>query len=456
MSVDENGEVIFEGVHSYGADDDYVVPTDPNVLKKLEEFRDRKFGLFSHWGLYTEIGSMESWLLVDEEKDWSQSDLTWDTPKECQRQYKELNKSFNPIRFEPKKWASFAKEAGFKYFILTTKHHDGFCLFDTKLTDYKTTGPDCPFRVHKNANIIKSAFDAFRAEDISCTAYFSKADWNNHDYWDPTFKVGEPTSRGANYNTAEMPEKWEKFVQFTQDQIMEVVNTCGPIDALWFDGGQVNPLLGEDLRMNEIAEKARAVVPGMLMVDRTVGGEYENYLTPEGTFPDHAYKAPWESCITLDRLGWGFKFENDYYTPREVVHLLTNIVARGGNLALDVGPQPDGRLHHVAMSILLTVGDWLKANGDAIYGTRICEPYFTEKWCFTGKNDNIYAIYLTDENETITSLTIPIALTPSKIELCNTNKSIDFTVNDGTITLNLTADELKALPTLAAAFKITK
>ena len=154
---EEEKEVVNQGVHNYSQEEDYVWPTDERVLKKLEWFKDQKLALMMHWGAYSQLGIVESWALSDADAEWSRGGIDWNvSAEEFKKQYFDLNKSFNPVRFQPYKWAEMAKDAGFKYLIFTTKHHDGFCMWDTKYTDYKVTGKDCPFRTHKYADIMCS------------------------------------------------------------------------------------------------------------------------------------------------------------------------------------------------------------------------------------------------------------------------------------------------------------
>ena len=163
----EEKEVVEQGVHNYSQEEDYVWPTDPKVLQKLEWFKDQKLALMMHWGAYSQLGIVESWALSDADAEWSRGGIDWNvSAEEFKKQYFDLNKSFNPVRFQPYKWAEMAKEAGFKYLIFTTKHHDGFCMWDTKYTDYKVTGKDCPFRTHKYSDICAHLFEAFRRQGI--------------------------------------------------------------------------------------------------------------------------------------------------------------------------------------------------------------------------------------------------------------------------------------------------
>ena len=391
-------DVVLNGVHNYSGEDSYVWPEDPAVREKIEWFRDQKFALMMHWGAYCQIGIVESWALSDGDGNWSRDQIDWtDDMDEFKQQYFDLNKTFNPIRFKPDDWAKAAKDAGFKYFIFTTKHHDGFCMWDTKYTDYKVTAEDCPFHTHRYADICKYLFDSMRKEGVAVTAYFSKADWHCPDYW----QTRDNTWRGPSYKFSENdPEAWERFVQFTQNQLRELADEYGPIETLWFDAGWVREKFHQDIRLGELIDELRTRHPGLLSVDRTVGGAYENYVTPEQCVPDQPLNIPWESCITMGN-SFSFNYEDDYKSPRQIIAMLTDIVAKGGNLALNVGPQPDGRLPKGALKTMKGIGEWLRKYGEAIYGTRVCAPYKKDDVCFTQKEKEnlVYAIkYYKDEN----------------------------------------------------------
>ena len=377
-----------------------------------------KFGLLMHWGTYSQWGIVESWSICSEDEDWcrrSNPDYV-----HYKKDYESLQKTFNPVNFDPARWAKAAKYAGMKYVVFTTKHHDGFSMFDTKLTDYRITSKETPFSSNPKANVTKEIFSAFRSEGLWTGAYFSKPDWHNENYWWPNFATPD---RNPNYDIKKYPERWENFVQFTQGQIMELMSgDYGKIDILWLDGGWVRKMTGEeiskrlaspgykfirlqsqDIRMDELVAKARAKQPGLIVVDRAVYGKNQNYLTPENRVPEKALPYPWESCIIAGG-SWSWIPEAKYMSGREAVHMLTDIVVKGGNLLLNIAPGPLGQWHEGAYQLLEEIGGWMKVNSEAIYGTRALAPYKEGKVSISKKGENtIFIYYQADENEVMPS-----------------------------------------------------
>ncbi|MEN8007435.1 MAG: alpha-L-fucosidase [Candidatus Krumholzibacteriota bacterium] len=404
---------------------EYVPETDPLVLEKLEQWQDLKFGLLMHWAASSQWGIVESWSLSPEDYGWCER-RAGDNPGDYfayKHEYEGLKNTFNPVEFDPSLWAEAAAHAGMRYVVFTTKHHDGFCMFDTRETDYKVTDEGCPFHSHPQADITRAIFDAFREKGMWTGAYFSKPDWHNENYWHPYFP---PRDRNVNYDPEEYPERWDKFVRFTHNQIMELASDYGRLDILWLDGGWVEkadperirkwyekkikktPLgflkhhfINQDIRMDELVAKVRVKQPGLIVVDRAVHGKNQNYLTPENRVPEKALSYPWESCIVAGG-GWSWVPDARYRSVRETVHMLVDIVAKGGNLLLNIGPAPDGTWDEGAYELLQGVGDWMAINNEAIYDTRAMAPYKTGRNCFTRKTDDgaVFAIHLAGEGET--------------------------------------------------------
>ncbi|GAB2540803.1 alpha-L-fucosidase [Gracilibacillus alcaliphilus] len=427
------------GVHNYSAEDKWVKPTDPAVLEKLEWFKDQKLALMMHWGPYSQIGLVESWALSDADGDWSRHDVDWEEDmEEFKRQYFNLNKTFNPIRFQPEKWAELAKQGGFKYLIFTTKHHDGFSMWNTKETDYRITGPDCPFHTHKYADICKHVFDAFRNQGIGIAAYFSKADWHTPYYWAPGMERKNYMWRGPSYDPDEYPWMWDNFVSFTHRQLLELLTEYGKIDILWLDAGWVGKGK-QDIRLGEVVEQARKHQPGLLTADRTIGGEHENYITPEQTIPEKPLHIPWESCISI-ATSFAFKYEDEYKSLRDIIQVLIEIVAKGGNLALNVPPQPDGRLPRIAVERMEQLGQWLDQFGEAIYGTRITAPYFEAPFAFTKKEDQVFCFRLFEDGDTSyqdDTIHVPFTDKVEAVEWINEKQALTFTQDDQGITIQM-------------------
>ena len=391
-------------------------PTDPLALEKLKKFQDLKFGFFLCWGTQTQWETIDqSWSLCPERYDWNKRPGVHvdDDTLTYKKAYEGLIRTFNPVKFNPEQVAEIAEASGTRYLVFCTKHHDGFCFWDTQTTDYKITSKDCPYHTNPNANVTQRVFDAFRRRGFWIGAYFSKSDWHVPYYWSPQF--GPPTSRNPNYSPAEHPEVWKKFRDFTWSQIHELMSDYGPVDILWLDGGQVQPRAGQDIDMPGLARMSRKLQPGLLVVDRTAGGGYEDFLTPEGThaMPEHFMPEAWEACMTLGER-WGWTKDSAYHSSGSVIRYLVKAVARNGNLLLDVGPDAHGELDPQAAKILREVGMWLKINGEAIYETRPVKPYELGNVFFTGRADGtVYAIVLSrqDGESMPPSVILPASLT---------------------------------------------
>ena len=415
-------------VHQQSNTEDYVWPTDPQVLTKLKHWQDQKFGVLMHWGLYSVPGIVESWSICSE--DWIVRERK-PTYEEDKAWYWSQKDSLNPVNFDPSKWADVMKKAGMKYMIFTTKHHDGFCMFDTKYTDFSIAHG--PFGKDPRHNIAKEVFNAYRNKGFMIGCYFSKPDWHSKWFWNPYYAT---PNRRINYKKQQHPDWWQNYRKFTQNQLNELTTDYGNIDILWLDGGWIT---GEEIGLDTILVDARKRNPGMISVDRTIRGKNENYQTPEQGIPAKQLDIPWESCITLSH-AWGWTPNAKFKSPNKVIGIPSEIVAKGGCLALGVGPKADGTLQPEVVKNLLQIGNWLNKNGQAIYSTVNAAHYNDGKVWFTADKNGktLYAIYaLEDGEKTPKTITWTENKPKGKLVLLQNGKSVKYTVKGNQVTVTL-------------------
>jgi alpha-L-fucosidase len=389
---------------------EYFPDSSSFIRNRIEEWQDLKFGLLMHWGPYSQWGIVESWSICPEDLSWAaygRKQGVGESYNEYVQAYENLQTTFNPEKFNPDKWSEAAKNAGMKYVVFTTKHHDGFCMFDSKWTDYKITGSLTPFHSHPKSNVTREIFSSFRKNDFWIGAYFSKPDWHSDHYW---WEFFPPSDRNCNYAIEKYPEKWKQFVDFTHGQIDELMSDYGKIDILWLDGGWVckkdsasihqtlneryegsrwarNPQ-SQDIDMPSLVKKARQKQAGLIVVDRAVPGPYQNYLTPEQHIPETGLPYPWETCMTMAN-SWSYVPNDTYKSSDELIKKLVDVVSKGGNFLLNIGPAPDGTLDSIAYARLSDIGRWMDINGEAIYNTRMYDVFGEENGIrYTRSKDN--------------------------------------------------------------------
>ncbi len=400
---------------AYAPSQQYTPPTDPLVLANLHRWRGLKFGVLLDWQACTQWG-IDSWPLCPERWDWNtRKDHIHGTPEGAEpddlkykANYEALAKTFNPTLYAPEKWADMLAQAGVKYALIMAKHHDGFCLWDTAQTDYKTTSPNCPFHRLPSADTVKSIGTALRKRGIRVGVYFSKPDWHTPFFWNSDFPLFAPEAtkdgvgRNANYDPLRHPELWKKFKDFTWAQIQELMTNYGEMDILWLDGGWVQPCCNaQDIDMPGLAAMARRHQPGLLVVDRCVPGAYENYITPEGehAMPGSHCSYPWEACMPISR-HWNYFPKDKLKSPGTLVRYLCRAAARGGNYLLGLGPDADGEFDPGVVVRMQGVGTWLTLNGEAVYDTAPIAPYEQGNCVFTAKRDGTrYAIILAGDDQ---------------------------------------------------------
>jgi len=299
------------------------VHADSNSAGRLKWFRNARFGMFIHWGVYSLLGRGE-WVMHHE--------------KIPVKEYEKLSQQFNPTEFDAREWVALAKAAGQKYITFTTKHHDGFCMFDSKLTDYDSMDT----AAHRD--FVRELVDACHEAGVRICFYYSLLDWHHPDY------------------KADFPA----YVKYAKGQLRELCTNYGKIDGIWFDGGWEHS--AQEWHADELHAMIRKLQPGILINDRA--GIPGDFSTPEQNVP--VGPAPpdvtWESCITINR-SWGYAAQDrQFKSVPELVRLLVDIVSKGGNLLLNVGPMPDGRIQPEFVERLQGVGRWLAVNGESIYG----------------------------------------------------------------------------------------
>ncbi len=296
--------------------------------QRMAWWHEAQFGMFIHWGLYSVIGQHE-WALEVEGVPIPQYEL--------------LAKHFTPKPNAARDWARLAKRAGQKYMVMTTKHHEGFCHWDTKLTDY------CAPRQGPGRDLVREFVDAARAEGLRVGFYYSLMDWHHPD--------------GARCKTDEEARK--RFVEYTHGLIRELMTNYGKIDILWYDvDWPLTPEQWESERMNQMVFDLQ---PDIIVNNRN--GLEGDFSTPEQHIQAAEAGRAWESCMTLND-SWGFnRFDDAWKTPKTIVANLANCARGGGNYLLNIGPEPDGSVPPESVAVLQAVGQWLDTNGKAIYGT---------------------------------------------------------------------------------------
>ncbi len=353
--------------------------------KRVQWYRHDRFGMFIHWGLYA-IPARGEWVRSRE--------------KITVEDYQPFFDEFNPVDYDPRAWAKLAKKAGMKYAVLTAKHHDGFCLFDSKLTDYKST--NTPAR----RDLVREYVEAFRAEGLKVGLYYSIIDWHHPDY--PHYGDQQHPMRDNEAYKGKQHD-FDNYLKYMHGQIEELCTNYGKIDIFWFDFSY-GDLRGEAWKATELMQMIRSHLPDVLTDNRLeVSGEgfgslasanptpYSgDFVSPEQIIPpegivDHAGNpVTWEACITLNN-NWGYHAtDNDYKPAPMAVRKLVECVSKGGNLLLNVGPDARGNIPPKSVEILKEVGKWMHLNGESIYGCGIADIEKPDYGRVTRKGNTLY------------------------------------------------------------------
>jgi alpha-L-fucosidase len=323
--------------------------SDADQVRRMKWWHQAKFGMFIHWGLYSLVGR-EAWALELEGIPVAE--------------YEQLAKRFTPKPNAAQDWAKLARQAGQKYMVLTTKHHEGFCLFDTRYTDYCAPKQAC------GRDLVKEYVEAARAEGLRVGFYYSLMDWHHPD--------------GALCTTDEAARK--RFVEYIHGQIRELMTNYGKIDILWYDVSWPLDAKGwESEKMNEMVFKLQ---PDIIVNNRNaLEGDFS---TPEQEILPAEGQRAWETCMTLnDSFGY-HKADDNWKSPKTIVRQLASCAGGGGNYLLNIGPLPDGSVPTESSQILAAVGKWLEHNGESIYGTERVQFDWSAFLDLTRKGNTLY------------------------------------------------------------------
>ena len=338
--------------------------TEARKASRMQWWTEARFGIFIHWGLYA-LPARHEWVKNRE--------------RMTNEQYQKYFEHFNPDLYNPAEWARMAKNAGMKYVVLTAKHHEGFCLWDSKYTDYKATNTPA------GKDLIREYVDAFRAEGLKVGFYYSLIDWHHPDY---TIDSRHPQRQesDAEYDKLNKGKDMNKYREYMKNQVRELLTNYGEISIIWFDFSfpGKNGKGRDDWDSMNLLKLARSLQPGIIVDDRLDLRDVEggwDFTTPEQVkvekWPEvNGKRVPWETCQTFSG-SWGyFRDEYTWKSPAQLIELLIESVSKGGNLLLNVGPTARGTFDSRAQESLNAMGEWTKFNGRSIYKCTEAPPEF--------------------------------------------------------------------------------
>lgn len=347
----------------------------PAQADRMAWFRDAKLGIFIHWGIYSKGVGSESWAFHD-------GDTTYED-------YMAQASSFTASNYHPDEWARLFKEAGARYAVMTSKHHDGFALWDTKLSKLNAKDGSPAGR-----DLVTPYCEALRKEGLRVGLYFSNLDWSNPDYAsilptganrsDPAYRNRFGYPQGA-----ENPEAWKRFLAFHRGQLREISERFKP-DLLWFDGDWERT--DEQWQFKELRQQLLQWNPNGIVNGRI--GQYGDYQTPEQYMPLVAPQSPWELCATVND-SWGYQIKDrNFKSVRQCVRMLAECAGMGGNLLLDIGPRSDGSIPDEDVAVLRGLGRWTHKHAEALYGSVAGIPagYFYGATTLSKGRDTLYLI----------------------------------------------------------------
>jgi alpha-L-fucosidase len=401
----------------------------PENLKSRAWFQEARFGLFIHWGVYAVRGEGE-WVMHEKRM----------TIPEYER---DLPPQFDPVRYDPAAWVAMAKAAGMKYVTITSKHHDGFAMYDSKVSPY-----DVVEKTPYGKDVLKLLADACRKEGLKLFFYHSQLDWHHPDYF----------PRGRTGLFAGRPEKgeWNRYLDYMDAQLRELLTGYGEIGGIWFDGWWDKPeaewrlgrtyKLIHDLQPQTLvgSNHHRKPFPGedFQMFEKDLPGANTAGFNDKSEIGD----LPLEMCDTINR-SWGYnKNDGSYKSTKQIVHLLVKAAGYDANLLLNVGPRPDGTIQPEFVDRLKEVGDWLAKNGETVYGTR-GGPLAPRNWGVTTHKGNKVYVHVLDWKDAV----LPLVRPPKPVKSAKylrDGKPVAFTLDKDALLLRLDPKTLDPIDTI--------
>lgn len=386
------------------------------ILQAREKFNDYRFGIFLHWGIYSMFAQGE-WYMTNKQLD-------------CEEYAKAAN-AFYPHQFNANEWVEAIKEAGARYICFTSRHHDGFSMWNTQVSDYNIM--NTPFK----RDVIKELAEACHNQDMALHLYYSHIDWTRPDY--PRGRTGQRTCKN-------LQPDWNNYYRFMNEQLTELLTNYGKIGAIWFDGwwDHDEDSIPFDWQLDKQYALIHQLQPSCLVgnnhhqtpfegediqiFERDVPGENKAGLSGQSIS-----RLPLETCQTMNGM-WGYKVEDqNYKSTNELIRLLARTAGKGANLLLNIGPQPDGQLPETALDRLSEIGQWLKLHGESIYGTDAGDFKQGEEIVTTQKDNLVYVHILTD---TIKEVKIPMKDKVKNVYKLDDKSALQYKQKDDTLTFS--------------------
>jgi alpha-L-fucosidase len=402
-------------------------PSAANLAAR-EWFQDARFGLFVHWGVYSVLGDGE-WVMNNR--------------RIPAADYEKLPAQFNPVAFDPAEWVALAKAAGMKYITITSKHHDGFAMFDSRTSDYNIVSRT-PYR----KDVLKALAEECRKQGVKLFFYYSQLDWHHPDYF----------PRGRTGRDAERPEQgeWSRYIEYMDRQLGELLTNYGEIGGIWFDGWWDRPEAPWHLdRTYELIHRLQPqALIGANHHRRPFPGEdfqmFEKDL-PGGRTADfnkdsEIGELPLETCETMNG-SWGFNLtDRRYKSTRDLIRYLVRAAGSNANFLLNVGPMPNGRIQPEFVARLQEIGAWLAKNGDAIYGTRR-GPIGPQAWGVTTRKANRVYVHVLDAPDSALLLP-PLGARIRSARVLTTGRAAEFSEHDFGVVVKLPRDAVDPIDTI--------